>query len=161
MKESFNQMPEYQAFEPSPSRDTEARKKETQKILDANWQFSDYEGRELEETYLKKFQEVFPNAKIVGGIGDAGLDIQTGDNEIPKVQVKWSSAKAKEFVIKSISRFKEFIPICVGDPKNSSGSEIVQSLKEFGGFAGPDIPRKEELIHGISTARDMIISGQN
>ena len=137
----------------------ESFREETQKILEANGCHSDFEGKELEEVYLKKFQEVFPNARIVGGIDDNGYDIKTGNNEMPEIQVKWSTAKAREFLFNSVNTFKKFIPVCVGDPQKFSGSEIVQSIRKFGGFAGPDTPKKDDFIKGVVRIRQMIISG--
>ncbi len=102
-------------------------------------------GDDLEDSYAKRFR-----GAVIGGIRDGGLDVLTGDNRVPYVQVKSSVLGLKEFLAKSL-QFKRFIPVCVGEPGEKE--EMVKNLIENGVWVGSDIPERNKLIHAVSQVR--------
>lgn len=107
----------------------------------------EFVGAELEQAYAKAF-----GGKVVGGFSDGGVDIATGDENIPAVQVKSSVPFALSFLKESIRR-RHFIPVCVGEP--SDKEEMLDTLKRFGGYVGRDIPRRGEILDGIARVREL------
>lgn len=105
-------------------------------------------GDDVEQAYAKLF-----GTKITGGIGDGGLDVPTGDPEIPYVQVKSSFVGARDFFKESLRR-KDFIPVVIGEP--GTKEEVMQSLKEFGGWVGKDEGGREKFLKNILGVRETI-----
>ncbi len=110
----------------------------------------EHQGNDVEEAYAS----IFGRGKN-GGFDDHGLDVATGDVEIPFIQVKSSVDGAKAFLAKSI-RLHKFIPIALGDPGEKE--EMLESLKKFGGWVGPDIPNREKILQGIAGVRELCYS---
>ncbi|OHA16784.1 MAG: hypothetical protein A3C79_00435 [Candidatus Taylorbacteria bacterium RIFCSPHIGHO2_02_FULL_45_28] len=100
-------------------------------------------GDDYEAAYAKVL-----GGTVNGGLGDGGRDVIVP--EIGGVQVKASSAGAKEFLAVSLKR-KQFIPLCVGEP--STKEEVLDSLKKFGAWVGKEIPNRAKLLAGISQIR--------
>ena len=90
------------------------------------------QGDDLEGAYARQFRGV-----VVGGVRDGGLDILTGDQGVPYVQVKSSMKGLQTFLADSL-RLKRFIPICLGEP--GKREEMLQHLLKFGIWIGSDIP---------------------
>jgi len=110
----------------------------------------EHQGKDVEEAYAAIF-----NKGINGGFNDHGLDVPTGYEEIPFVQIKSSVDGAMAFLAKSIKLHK-FIPICIGDP--GAKEEMIESLKKFGGWVGQDIPNRQRLLEGIAGVRELCYS---
>lgn len=108
----------------------------------------EYRGAELEQAYAEVF-----GGEVMGGFSDGGCDVATGDNSVPFVQVKSTVPFALAFLKVSIQR-RRFIPLCVGEP--SGKEEILDSLKQFGGYVGRDIPKRGEILEGIARVRELI-----
>jgi hypothetical protein len=109
-----------------------------------------FQGDDVEAAYAAIFGQ-----GINGGFNDHGLDIPTGDTDIPFIQVKSSVVGAKTFLAKSL-KMHQFIPIALGDP--GAKEEMIESLKKFGGWVGPDIPDREKLLQGIAQVRQVCYS---
>ena len=112
---------------------------------------SQFIGEDAEEEYAKIFGVGLP----VGGFGDNGLDVKTGDPEVPLVQVKSSVKGAMDFFKESVKR-KRFIPICIGEP--GAKEEMLSALKNFGAWVAKDIPGRTELLEQISSFRKALIN---
>ncbi|OHA26885.1 MAG: hypothetical protein A3D52_01705 [Candidatus Taylorbacteria bacterium RIFCSPHIGHO2_02_FULL_44_36] len=106
--------------------------------------WSDFVGEDAEQAYA----EVFKAGPPRGGHGDKGLDVPTGDSEVPFVQVKSSIKGVMDFFRESTRR-KEFIPICIGEP--GEREEMLSTLKKFGAWIAKDIPDRENFFEQIST----------
>lgn len=111
---------------------------------------AEYQGDDVEKAYAEIFGQ-----GTNGGFNDHGLDVPTGDTEIPFIQVKSSVDGAKSFLAKSI-KMHQFIPIALGDP--GAREEMLDSLKRFGGWVGPDIPGREKILKGIAGVRELCYS---
>ncbi len=109
-----------------------------------------FQGDDLEEAYANIFQQ-----GITGGFNDHGLDIPTGDSEIPFVQVKSSIKGVKDFLAESIKRHK-FISIVLGDP--GTKEEMMESLRKVGGWVGRDIENRDKILQGIAGVRELCYS---
>lgn len=105
-------------------------------------------GNDVEQAYANVF-----GTEVVGGIGDGGLDVETGDKELPFIQIKSSLEGAKPFLKESLRR-KKFIPIAIGEP--GSKEEMIESLKKFGGWIGKDESEslRQKTLDAISQVRD-------
>ena len=109
---------------------------------------AEFVGNELEAAYAEVFR-----GHIVGGFHDGGVDITTSDEDVPTVQVKSSWGFARKFLQVSVQR-RRFIPICVGEPADRQ--TVIDSLKQFGGFIGDDIPGDHgALLEGIAQVRSL------
>lgn len=110
-------------------------------------------GANLEQVYATLL-----GGKIVGGIGDGGLDIVLEDDpNVPILQVKSSQEAAKAFLSESLRRM-EFIPIVVGDPGRFTKKEILKSLSENGAWVGFDEIDREKFIISVRKIRDHILN---
>jgi len=107
----------------------------------------EFVGAELEKAYAEVF-----GGKVNGGFNDHGRDIILEDDEVSSVQVKSSVPFALKFLQESLRR-QRFIPICVGEPGDKE--EMLASLKQFGGFVGRDIPKRQEILRGIERVRNI------
>jgi hypothetical protein len=114
--------------------------------------WSDFIGEDAEKAYA----EIFKAGSPIGGHGDKGLDVPTGDQEIPLVQVKSSVKGAMDF-FKESARRKNFIPICVGEPGGKE--EMLATLKKFGAWIAKDIPDREKFFEQINTFKTKIEGG--
>ncbi|MEK7184710.1 MAG: hypothetical protein AAB683_01060 [Patescibacteria group bacterium] len=103
------------------------------------------QGDDLENAYANVFKGV-----VVGGIRDGGLDVLTGDNNVPYVQIKSSLTGLQSFLADSL-RLKRFIPICLGEP--GKREEMLQSLLNFGVWIGSDIPNRKKITEAVSQVR--------
>ena len=116
---------------------------------------AEFRGK-LEEEYAKHLKKY--GAEVVGGFGDGGKDVSVED--FPGVtifQVKNSWRYAAEFLDLSIRKFKTFIPIAVGDFGKDTPEQILNSIKENGGYVGFDEPQRELHLKLISATRDLIL----
>ena len=110
-------------------------------------------GANLEQVYATLL-----GGKIIGGIGDGGLDVLLEDNpDVPILQVKSSQEAAKVFLKESLRKM-EFIPIVVGDPGRFTKEEILESLSKNGAWAGFDEIDREKFIDNVKKTRDYIFS---
>ncbi len=107
--------------------------------------FAAMQGNELEGAYAKAF-----NGAVVGGIRDGGLDVLTGDSQVPYIQVKSSFTGLQTFLADSL-RLKRFIPVCLGEP--GKREEMVRHLLDFGIWVGSDIPGREKIINAVAQVR--------
>lgn len=108
---------------------------------------AEMQGHELEDAYAKAFF-----GKAIGGIRDGGVDVLTGDESVPYVQVKSSIASVITFLADSV-RFKRFIPVCVGEP--GKREEMIESLLKFGIWVGTDIPDRTEILTAVTKVRTL------
>ncbi len=104
-------------------------------------------GDDTEHAYDALF-----GGRTVGGFGDSGLDILTGDNTIPFVQIKSSAFGLKAFLAESLRR-KKFIPVCVGEP--GPKKEVLRHLTEYGAWIGTDIPGRDKLKSAVAQVRSL------
>ncbi len=103
------------------------------------------QGNELEGEYAKAF-----HGAVVGGVRDGGLDVLTGDNSVPYVQVKSSLTGLQAFLADSL-RLKRFIPVCLGEP--GKRTEMLEHLAQFGVWVGSDIPNREKVKTAVSQVK--------
>ncbi len=102
-------------------------------------------GVELELAYAKVL-----GGQVIGGLNDGGLDVVTGDNTIPTVQVKSSLPMACKFLAES-ERRRRFIPICIGEPGTKEA--VLDSLRKFGAWIENGIPGRDRALVEISRIR--------
>ncbi|KKU60242.1 MAG: hypothetical protein UX81_C0002G0039 [Parcubacteria group bacterium GW2011_GWA2_47_12] len=107
----------------------------------------EFHGAELEQAYAKVI-----GGRMSGGFNDCGKDIVPDDSSIPRFQVKSSVHFAVKFLAESVRRF-QFTPICIGEP--GKRDEVADSLRENGGWVGRNIPRREEVLQGITKAKGL------
>lgn len=104
-------------------------------------------GDDTENAYAKAFATC-----VVGGIGDNGRDVETGDSTVPYVQVKSSIFGLKTFLAESLKRH-EFIPVCVGEP--GAKEEMLTNLKAFGAWVGQDIQDRFDVMRKVAQVRNI------
>jgi hypothetical protein len=127
--------------------------------LDNTDLFAKYMGTDMEEAWASIF-----NTEVRGGFGDGGLDVATGDPDIPFVQVKSSWRGAQGFLAEALRRkmnnprFSTFIPICVGEPPKGEQAKnmVMESIREFGAWLEEGMPSREEKLNNIAKFRQMI-----
>jgi len=112
--------------------------------------YSDYRGRELEESY----------AQILGGevIGstlrpwerDCGMDVALHEPGIPAIQVKSSLRGAIEFLVTSMKR-RRFRHLVIGEP--GTPTEVLESLREWGAWIQKGLPGRERALEEIARIR--------
>ena len=91
---------------------------------------------------------------VKGGIGDQGKDFRSIDQKLlPSFQIKSSWEGAKYFLAESVRRHN-FIPVAIGEP--GTAEEIIESIKEFGGWVGKDEPLRGNYLKNIKKVRDAI-----
>ncbi len=121
---------------------------------------SEFVGRELELAYVKLFA---PDGKIVGGFGDGGVDIETEEPGLPFFQVKNSVPGLKThlgYYLKFMSgdpkyqKYSKFVPVALGDFGTHTRAEVAESMREYGGYIGIDIPNAAAILKGITQIRD-------
>lgn len=123
-------------------------------------EYKNFIGNDVEAAYAEVL-----HAELIGGISDNGKDIKTKIDGIPYIQIKSSWPGAMDFLSRGLKivssdtggRYK-YIPICVGEP--GTEEEIIQSIKEYGGWIGRDIPNREDNLLKLKKARDYILLKQ-
>lgn len=104
-------------------------------------------GDDTEGAYAKAF-----GTRVIGGIGDGGLDIPTGDNDVPFVQIKSSVKGLQAFLAESLRR-RQFIPVCVGEP--GAKEEMLRHLKLYGAWIGSDIRDRLKITTAVCQIRSL------
>ncbi len=104
-------------------------------------------GNDTENAYAKAF-----GSRVTGGIGDGGLDVPTGDSDVPFIQVKSSVKGLQTFLAESLRR-KQFIPVCVGEP--GAKEEMLRQLKQHGAWIGSDIRDRLKVTTAVSQVRNL------
>lgn len=133
-------------FPPTPPEEGDENKKLP---IDKFQENAKFYGDDVEQAYAKLFGTKPTNPDL-----DAkGLDIPTGNPEIPYVQVKSSLVGARKFFLESLKR-KKFIPIVIGEP--GTKEEVIESIKEFGGWVGKDEDGREKFLQNILGVRNKI-----
>jgi hypothetical protein len=107
----------------------------------------DFVGQEQDAAYAAAF-----GAEVVDGYGDEGVDLKIDDPEIRGLQIKSSVDGMKRFLAESLKR-ERFIPICVGEP--GAKVEMLESIKQFGGWVGRDIPGRDQILAKIAIIREL------
>lgn len=102
-------------------------------------------GDDTENAYAQAF-----GTRVIGGVDDGGLDVPTGDRDIPFIQVKSSVGGLTAFLARSLRR-KQFIPVCVGEP--GAREEMLQHLKEYGAWIGSDIQDRVKIFIAVQQVR--------
>lgn len=120
----------------------------------------EYQNHFIGEDTERAYASIFGKERI-GGVGDGGKDVLTGDEEFPFIQVKSSWHDVLDFLAHSLrfagqngGQSKTFIPVCVGDP--GTREEVMKSIRTHGGWIGKEIPNREKLLTNIQKARDII-----
>lgn len=104
-------------------------------------------GDDTEGAYAKVF-----GTRVIGGVGDGGLDVPTGDSDVPFVQIKSSVKGLQAFLAESLRR-KQFIPVCVGEP--GAKEEMLRQLKEYDAWIGSDIQDRLKITTAVSQVRNL------
>ena len=104
-------------------------------------------GDDTESAYAKAF-----GSRVIGGIGDGGLDVSTGDSDVPFVQIKSSVKGLQAFLAESLRR-RQFIPVCVGEP--GARDEMIRHLKEYGAWIGSDIQNRMRIATAVCRIRSL------
>jgi hypothetical protein len=104
-------------------------------------------GDDTENAYANVF-----GTKVMGGIGDGGLDVSTGDSSVPFVQIKSSIKGLQTFLAESLRR-KHFIPVCVGEP--GAKEEMLRHLKVYGAWIGSDIQDRMRVSTAVCQVRNL------
>lgn len=104
-------------------------------------------GDDTENAYAKVF-----GTRVIGGIGDGGLDVSTGDSDVPFVQIKSSVKGLQAFLAESLRR-KQFIPVCVGEP--GAREEMLWQLKQHGAWIGSDIRDRMKITTAVCQIRSL------
>lgn len=127
-------------------------------INPGSYEYKKFIGNDFEQAYAEVF-----HTNVEGGFRDGGKDIKTGIDDIPYIQVKASWDGAMHFLSKGLKFASDktrgryvYIPICVGEP--GTKEEIIESIKEYGGWIGKDVPQREENLLKLQKARDHIIN---
>ncbi len=113
---------------------------------------AEFQGDDVEQAYAEVF-----GTKVIGGFNDKGKDIETGDKEIPFLQIKSSVEGAKSFLAESLKR-KKFIPIAIGEP--GTKEEMLATIKEYGGWIGKDEPDRKKILEGIAQIKILCGAGK-
>lgn len=123
-------------------------------------EYSRFMGDDVEKAYAEILQ-----GEIIGGIDDKGKDLRIDADDIPYIQIKSSWEGAMDFLSKGLKLISSdtggryrYIPICVGEP--GTKEEILQSIRDYGGWIGKDIPNREENLLKLKKARDYILVAQ-
>lgn len=104
-------------------------------------------GEDTENAYAKVF-----GTRVIGGIGDGGLDVPTGDSNVPFVQIKSSVKGLQAFLAESLRR-KQFIPVCVGEP--GAREEMLRHLQQYGAWIGSDIQDRLKTLTAVAQVRTL------
>lgn len=104
-------------------------------------------GDDTENAYAKVF-----GTRVIGGIGDGGLDVPTGDSDVPFVQIKSSVKGLQAFLAESLRR-KQFIPVCVGEP--GAKDEMLRHLRQYGAWIGSDIQDRLKVSTAVCQIRSL------